>query len=191
MQIRIDDEVQLGKTVSPFDATGQSLSVDRTASNFIVEKKYKKVQKIKCLINTGEYDADLARYIPGMLELVLQGMIENTDTKEQVAHISYKDMETLEFQIMLRNKYYTSPNSMHICFPIKIKKVRNEASNNDTDLITVNNFFAHFVKEINITRYGNNKQLMSTFSPYEIYQYSDAMLRHLPEKKRLLLTAHC
>ena len=45
---------------------------------------------------------------------------------------------------------------------------------------------------------------MPTFSPYEIYQYSDAMLKHLPEKalkklqntmlyrkKRLLITAYC
>ena len=30
-----------------------------------------------------------------------------------------------------------------------------------------------------MTRYGNNKQLMPTFSPDEIYQYSDAMLKHL------------
>ena len=71
---------------------------------------------------------------------------------------------------------------MHICFPIKIKKMTNKASNIDTDLITVNNFFAHFVKEINITRYGNDTQFIPIFSPYEIYQYSDAMLKHLLEK---------
>ena len=50
-----------------------------------------KVDKIKRLINTGEYDADFAKCIPGMLELAFQGMIENVDTKEQMAHISYKD----------------------------------------------------------------------------------------------------
>ena len=76
-----------------------------------------------------------------MLEFVFQEMIESIDTKEQVAHISYKDMETLEFQIMLTNNYYTNPNSMHICFPIKIKKAANEASDIDTDLITINIFF--------------------------------------------------
>ena len=36
--------------------------------------------------------------------------------------------------------------------------------------------------EINITRYGSDKQLMPTFSPYKIYQYSDVTLKHLPEK---------
>ena len=63
---------------------------------------------------------------------------------------------------------------MHICFPIKIKKATNDDSDIDTDLIPGNNFFAHLVKEINTTRYGNNKQLMPTFLPFEIYQYSDA-----------------
>ena len=52
-----------------------------------------------------------------MLELLDQGMLEDTDTKEQPAHISYKDMENLEFQILLTNNYYTNPNSIHICFP--------------------------------------------------------------------------
>ena len=108
-------------------------------------------------------------------------MIEEINTKEQPAHISYKDMENLEFQIMLTSSYYTNPNSMHICFAIKMKKATNNDDDIDTDLITVNNFFAYPIKELNITKYGNNRQLMPTFSPYEIYQYSDARLKHLPE----------
>ena len=47
--------------------------------------------------------------------------------------------------------------------------------------ITVDNFFAHLIKEISITKYGNDKELIPTFSPYEIYQYSDGMLKHLPK----------
>ena len=56
-----------------------------------------------------------------MLDLVYQGMLEDIDTKKQTAYISYKDMENLDFQIMLANNYYTNPNSIHICFPMKIK----------------------------------------------------------------------
>ena len=132
-------------------------------SNFI--NATEKVQKIERLINTGEYDADLAKYTPGMLDLVFQSMIENINKKGQVAHISYKDMENFEFQIMLTNNYYTNPSSMHICFLMKIKKATNEDADIDTDLIPVNKFFAHLIKETNITRYGNNKQLMPT-SPH-------------------------
>ena len=37
------------------------------------------------------------------------------------------------------------------------------------------------IKEISVTKYGNDKQLIPTFSPHEIYQYSHAMLKHLPK----------
>ena len=44
----------------------------------------------------------------------------------------------------------------------------------------VNNFFAHWVKEISITKYGSDKELPPTFSPWEVCQYSHQMLKHLP-----------
>ena len=82
---------------------------------------------------------------------------------------------------MLTDKYYINPSSIHLCFPMKIKKSSSTNSSIDTDLITVNNFCAHLVKEISVTRYGHDKQLISTFSPYEIYQYSESMPKHLPK----------
>ena len=60
---------------------------------------------------------------------------------------------------------------------MKIKQKSNVDNDIGADLITVNSF----IKEISVTRYGNHKQLMLSFSPYEIYQYSDAMLKHLPK----------
>ena len=120
MQRRIDNKVLLEKIVSPFDSISGSSSTDRTASNFT--NATEKVHKIKRLINTGEYDADLAKYIPGMLNLLFQGIIENIIRKEQVAHISYKVMESVDFQLMLTNNYYANQNSMHICFPMKKQK---------------------------------------------------------------------
>ena len=38
----------------------------------------------------------------------------------------------------------------------------------------------HFCEK-SVTKYGNGKQLIPTFSPNEIYQYSDTMLKHLPK----------
>ena len=69
---------------------------------------------------------------------------------------------------MLINNYYTNTNSMHICFAMKIKQKSDEDHDIDADLITVNNCFAHLVKEKSVTGYGNDKQLMPTFSPYLI-----------------------
>lgn len=102
-------------------------------------------------------------------------------TTEKAAHNPYKEIEQLDFQIMLTDKYYINPSSIHLCFPMKIKKSSSTNSSIDTDLITVNNFCAHLVKEISLTRYGHDKQLISTFSPYEIYQYSESMPKHLPK----------
>ena len=67
-------------------------------------------------------------------------------------------------------------------FTFAFKENTNCAQDIDADLITVNKFFAHFVKEISVTKYGSNKELIPTSSPYETYQYVDSMLKHFPEK---------
>ena len=131
------------------------------------------------MISTGRYDKDIAKSTPNPLELKFQSILEDIDTREKVTHSSYTDMEQLDFQILLTDNYINT-NSIHICFPIKIKKKTNQNLDIDVDLITVNNFFAHFVKEISITKYGSNKELIPTFSPCEIYQFSDSMLKHFP-----------
>ena len=51
-------------------------------------------------------------------------------------------------------------------------------------MTTVNNFFAHWFKEViikyGITKYGSDKELRRTYSPWEVYRYSDQMLKPLP-----------
>ena len=117
-----------------------------------------------------------------MLELKFQGTLEDIGTKEKIAGPSYTDMEQLDFQIQLADNYYINPNSIDICFLVKIKKKSNTALDIDVDMIPINNFFAHFVKEISVTKYGSDKELIPTFSHYKTYQYADSMLKHLPEK---------
>ena len=36
------------------------------------------------------------------------------------------------------------------------------------------------IKEISVTRNGSDKKLPPAFSPWEVYQYSDQMLKNLP-----------
>ena len=62
MQREISDRAFLGKTVSPLENAGISDAIHRAASNYKEAKN--KVRKIRELINTGNYDADIARYIP-------------------------------------------------------------------------------------------------------------------------------
>ena len=60
-----------------------------------------------------------------------QGMLGDINTREKVARPSYKDMEELHFQILLTNNYQINPNSIQLCFPMKIKKATNEATDID------------------------------------------------------------
>ena len=78
MQRQTEDEICLGSTVSPFDNIGLSSAIDLTASNYDNVKN--KLKKLRELISTGNYDADIARYIPGTLDMVFQGMLEDIDT---------------------------------------------------------------------------------------------------------------
>ena len=174
MQRGISNRNTLGDTLNPIEDARQSTAIDRTTSNYNDAKE--KVQKIRDLINMGKYDVDLAKHIPGLTDLAIQGMLDDIDTREKTAYPSYKDKEQLHFQILLTENYYVNPANIHLCFPIKIKKKTDNNNDIDNDLITVNNFFAHWIKEISITKYGSDKELPRTFSPWEVYQYSDQML---------------
>ena len=179
MQRDISNKNTLGDTLNPLDDARRSTAIDRTTSKY--NDAEEKVQKIRDLINLGKYDADLAKYIPGLTDLAIQGMLDDIDKREKVAHPSYKDKEQLDFQILLTENYYVNPANIHIFFPIKILKSLDNTADIDSDLITVNNCFPHWVKEISITKYGSDKELPPTFSPWEGYQYSDQMLKHLPK----------
>ena len=119
MQREISSRVFLGQTALPLDDVRLSSVIDKTASDYT--NAGEKVKRIRELIRTGNYDANMVRYIPGVLELVFQGMLEDTDTKEKAANASYKDMEKLDFQILLPDNYYVNPSSIHVCFLVKIK----------------------------------------------------------------------
>ena len=166
MQRDVSDRNTLRDTLNPYNDARWSTAIDRTTSNYDDAKA--KVQKIRDLINMRKYDADLRKYIPGLLDLAIQGMLDDIDTREKVVHPSFKDME-----------HYVNPNSIHICFPIKIKRKTNNDWDIDSNMITVNNF-PHWIKEISITKYGSDKDLPPTFSPWEVYQYSNQLLKHLP-----------
>ena len=118
MQREITNRNTLADTLNPINDARRSTAIDWTTSNYNDAKE--KVQKIRDLINMGKYDADLAKYIHGLLDLEIQGMLDDIETREKVA--SYKDKEQLDFQILLTDNYYINPSNIHICFPIKIKK---------------------------------------------------------------------
>ena len=69
---------------------------------------------------------------------------------------------------------------MLIYLPIKIKSKANNANDIATGIIQVNKFFAHWIKEVDIKKYGYDIPL--PLKTVEVYRYSDDMLKHMPEK---------
>ena len=92
-------------------------------------------------------------------------MIDKIKTMQQPTHPSYKDKETFDFQLLLDRNQYTNLNSLHICFPIRLRKLKNAAAAIEGIMVSVNNFFAHWLKGIKIIKYGTNRQLIPMSTP--------------------------
>ena len=69
-----------------------------------------------------------------------------------------------------------------IVMPVQIKKRRNAAQNKDADMIIVNNFFVHWLKEVDIKWYTDDICILSINNTIDFYRYSEKMLKHLPAK---------
>lgn len=71
---------------------------------------------------------------------------------------------------------------MHLCFLIKIKS----SADNDNDIaagiITVKKFFAHWIRKVDVKRYGDDISILLLTNAVDIYRYSDEHLKHLLEK---------
>ena len=83
MQRDISNRNTLGDTLNLTNDIRRSTAIDRTTSNYDDAKE--KVQKIRDLISMGKYNADLVKYIPGLADLAIQGMLDDIDTREKVA----------------------------------------------------------------------------------------------------------
>ena len=120
MQREISNKIFLSTTVSPFDDVRNSSAINRTASNCTDAKE--KVKRIRELNSTGKYDVDIARYIPGILEMKFQGMLEDIDTREKVAHSSYK-ARRVRFSNITDRKLLCKPEQHPSFFSNENKKV--------------------------------------------------------------------
>ena len=120
MQREISNKIFLGTTVSSFDDVGNSSAIDRTASNYTDAKE--KVKKIGELISTGKYDADIARYIHGILEMKFQGMLNDVDTKKGSTFFLQRDGR-VRFSNITDRKLSCKPEQHPSLFSNENKKV--------------------------------------------------------------------
>ena len=159
------------------DAVGVT-SVDYSAQ---FDGLVKKADNLQNFIERGQAEGPLLRYLPGLAKPLYQGQIKGTIEKRADADDTYKDLKTAEFNIQLSSNQYMNFHNVHLVFPMKIKKSTNVANNLTATDITVNNFFAHWIKEIDIKRLGDDTPIFPTTNTVEIYKYSDAILKHIPK----------
>ena len=55
-------------------------------------------------------------------------------------------------------------------------------ANQNVNVIKVNKFFCHCLKEINARGYPDDVRILPTKHTVEIYQYAAQQLKHLPKK---------
>ena len=108
-----------------------------------------------------------------------QRQIDGTLTKNAYAGDTYKGLKVAEFNIKLINNQYMNFHNVYLVFPIKIKKSSSVANDLADDVITVNNFFGHWIKELDIKRYGDDIPILHLTNTVEIYKYSDVILKDM------------
>ena len=164
-------------TLNPLkDAVGVT-SVDYSSQYNSLSKK---VDNLKKFVETGSAEGAMLAYLPGLAEPKYQGQIKGINERKAYADETYSAQKVAEFNIQLSNNEYMNFHDVQICFPMKIKKKSNVANDIDDDLITVNNFFAHWIKEIDIKKLGDDQPTLPTINTVEVYKYSDQILKYLP-----------
>ena len=129
----------------------------------------------------------MLKYLPGLVPPVYQGQLKGINERKAYADETYSGLKLAEFNIQLSNNEYMNFHNLDIVFPMKIKKKSNVANDLDNTLITVNNFFAHWIKGIDIKKLGDDQPILPTINTVEIYKYSDQILKHLPKNSLKLI----
>ena len=178
MQAAKSNSNPLGANLNPIkDATGVS-AIDYSAD---IDNLIDKIDKITTLYDTGRMDKDVIKYIPGMAPVSYQGQIDFVDTKRTYAASTYPDMQQLEFNLEVVNNHYINFSNMALCLPIAFRKKTNKAAAIDATMIPVNNFFAYWIKDVTIKRYGDDIAVLPINTTLDTYRYSESTLKQMPK----------
>ena len=187
MQKAISDKIQLGETLNPLNDYGgvPSINDEGTLENLIG-----KVDEVRGFLATGKGDGDLSRYYPNILPITRQAQIAGELPRKSYAIITYSDKKQFESVLDLTANTYSNYSTMEICLWLKFTKKSNKALQMDAQMMTVNNFFGHLFADMDIRHYSDDMMILPTNKSVDIYQYSNAQIKYLPEKsvKKLLKT---
>ena len=113
-----------------------------------------------------------------MLPIGYQGQIYSIFTKRRFVDPNYSDKNYKHSYFITANQYMNS-SSVHICVVIRIKSKADNNNQLPAGMVMVNNSFTHWLKEVDIKRYGNDLQILPIGNKAELYKYFDAILKHM------------
>ena len=122
---------------------------------------------------TGKASYNMIRNIPHLAKVGCQGQLHSIEMKKKFAKNTYKNKKVIKFNVQLAKGHYTNFQNVHLCFPLKTKSAADNYNDLTVEVITVNNFFAHWIKEIDIKRYEDVSILPLT-KAVDICRYFDA-----------------
>ena len=179
MKKPISDKIQIGQTLNPARDYGGVPSINDEGT---LENILRKVDKTTNFVRTGKADEDLSRYYPNISPITRQSQVAGELPRKAYARNTYTDKKKLEFTIELTANTYSNYSTMEVCVPIKFTKKSNTALQMDANMITVNNFFGYLFTDIDIRRYPDDMNILPTNNSVDIYNYSNAQMKYLPEK---------
>ena len=185
MQKATSNKIQLGDTLNLLDDYGgvPSINDEGTLENLI-----ENVDKVRGFLKTGKADEHLSRYFPNILPVTRQQQIAGDIPRKPYASIMYTDKKQFQFILNLTANTYSNFSTMEICLPLRFTKKTNKNLQLDGQMMRVNNFFGHWFIDIDIRRYPDDLRVLLTNNSVDIYKYSNAQMKYLPEKsaKKLL-----
>ena len=140
-------------------------SVDDEAN---LESLYGKIDKIGGFWKSGKADKSLARYIPNILPVTRQNQIAGSIPRKAFALVAYSDVKTLGFIIELTANTCSNYSSMELVLPIQFTKKTSKTMQMDANMITVNNFFGHWMTNIDIRRYLHDTRILPTNISFQL-----------------------
>ena len=98
--------------------------------------------------------------------------IDPTKTKKKI----------IEFDVQFNENHYTNFQNVNFCFLIKIKSTADSGNYITARVIALNHFFAYWIKEIDIKRYGDDIPILPLSNTVDVYRYFDEHLKRIPKK---------
>ena len=178
MQRHIGNTYFLDSNLNPLKDVSRVPTIDNIPTLNNAERKLNMLGK---LWSKGQLEISLVRYIPGLTKAARQGQIAKIEDQITYADQTYEDKKTLEFSVRLAPNCYTNFSTMELVLPVFFAEKDDKTTAIPATVRPVNNFFSHWIKEIDIKRYPDQFKILPTNNIVPIADHAAKYLKHMPD----------